>query len=395
MNQPLKGLRVLDFSRILAGPFCAANLADLGAEVIKIEKPGSGDDSRFFGPFVKDQSGYYILLNRGKKGMTLDLKNPEAKEIIYNLVKQSDILVENFKPGIMKKLGFSYETLKAINPGLIYCSISGFGQDSPYASRAAYDLVAQGMSGMMSITGFPNSPPTRMGSSLGDVSAGLYGVLGILAALYHREKTGQGQYVDIAMMDSVFAFLETNVVRYTIGGVMPTRVGSRHPLSAPFDIYQCKDGLVIIAIANNPLFVKLCEMIGQPGLMDDPRFETDAKRSDNDVALKAIIEAYLKDYTVDQAVEEMLKRSIPCGPIQTVKEACEDPNILAREMLVEVEQPGVGRVSFTGSPIKLSETPTNPRQPAPILGQDTKAILHNMLGYSDAQIAQWEAEHVF
>ena len=312
MNKVLSGIRVLDFSQVLAGPFCTMNLADFGAEVIKIEKPGSGDGSRIFGPFVADQSGYYILVNRGKKGITLDLK--KGKDIIYEMVKSCDIVVENFKPGVMEKLGYSYDKLKEINPRLIYCSISGFGQDSPMRDLPAYDIVAQGMSGMMSITGYPNDPPARVGSSLGDVSAGLYAVTGILLALYNREKTGKGQYVDIAMLDSVFAFIETNVVRHTIGGVHPTRVGARHPLSAPFDIYMCKDAYVIIAVASDHHFAKLCEMIGQPDLIKNPKFDSDPHRSENDVELKAILEKFLADYTVDEAMKMMQERSIPCGP---------------------------------------------------------------------------------
>ena len=249
MNKALSGIRVLDFTQVLAGPFCTMNLADFGAEVIKIEKPGTGDGSRIFGPFINGQSGYYTLVNRGKKGVAIDLK--KGRDIIYEMVRNCDIVVENFKPGVMEKLGYSYEQLKKVNPEIIYCSISGFGQDSPMRDLPAYDIVAQGMSGMMSITGYPNTPPARVGSSLGDVSAGLYAVTGILLALYNRERTGQGQYVDIAMLDSVFAFIETNVVRHTIGGVHPTRVGARHPLSAPFDIYRCKDAHVIIAVASD------------------------------------------------------------------------------------------------------------------------------------------------
>jgi len=395
MSKALNGIRVLDFSRILAGPFCAMNLADLGAEVIKIEKPETGDDSRVFGPFIDHQSGYYILVNRGKKGITLDLKHPKAREIVYQMVRNSDVLVENFKPGVMEKLGLSYDTLKEINPGLIYCSISGFGQDSPYRNRAAYDLVAQGMSGMMSITGFPDSPPTRLGSSLGDMSAGLYGAFGIMAALYSREKTGKGQYVDIAMMDSVFAFMETNVVRYTIGKTIPTRVGSRHPLSAPFDSYQCGDGLVIIAIANDTLFARLCELMGQPELRNDPRFDSDPNRSEHAQALKAIIERFLADYTVEEAMEMMLKLSLPCAPIQDVRQACEDPSILKREMLVEIDQPEAGKLVITGNPVKLSETPVDPKHPAPLLGQDTKDVLRDLFGYTEEQISQWEKENLF
>ena len=393
MNKVLSGIRVLDFSQVLAGPFCTMNLADFGAEVIKIEKPGSGDGSRIFGPFVADQSGYYILVNRGKKGITLDLK--KGKDIIYEMVKSCDIVVENFKPGVMEKLGYSYDKLKEINPRLIYCSISGFGQDSPMRDLPAYDIVAQGMSGMMSITGYPNDPPARVGSSLGDVSAGLYAVTGILLALYNREKTGKGQYVDIAMLDSVFAFIETNVVRHTIGGVHPPRVGARHPLSAPFDIYMCKDAYVIIAVASDHHFAKLCEMIGQPDLIKNPKFDSDPHRSENDVELKAILEKFLADYTVDEAMKMMQERSIPCGPLCTVDEACQNPSILARDMLVEIDQPGAGKLKITGNPMKLSDTPPDPKHAAPLLGQDTKSVLKDDFGFSEEQISKWESEKIF
>ena len=393
MNSVLNGIRVLDFSQVLAGPFCTMNLADFGAEVIKIERPGTGEGSRIFGPFKNGQSGYYTLVNRGKKGITLDLK--KGRDIVYEMVKQCDIVVENFKPGVMDKLGYSYDKLKELNPRLIYCSISGFGHHSPMRDLPAYDIVAQGMSGMMSITGYPDTPPARVGSSLGDVSAGLYAVTGILLALYHRERTGVGQYIDIAMLDSVFAFLETNVVRYTIGGVHPTRVGARHPLSAPFDIYQCKDTYVIIAVASDHHFAALCDMIGQPQLARDPRFDSDPHRSENDVALKEILEKFLADYTVQEALELMQKRSIPCGPLCTVEEACANPSILEREMLVDIQQPGAGPLRITGNPIKLSETPPDPNYPAPLLGQDNQEVLQDIFHFSSEQIAQWNAEHVF
>ena len=259
----------------------------------------------------------------------------------------------------------------------------------------AYDIVAQGMSGMMSITGYPNDPPARVGSSLGDVSAGLYAVTGILLALYNREKTGKGQYVDIAMLDSVFAFIETNVVRHTIGGVHPTRVGARHPLSAPFDIYMCKDAYVIIAVASDHHFAKLCEMIGQPDLIKNPKFDSDPHRSENDVELKAILEKFLADYTVDEAMKMMQERSIPCGPLCTVDEACQNPSILARDMLVEIDQPGAGKLKITGNPMKLSDTPPDPKHAAPLLGQDTKSVLKDDFGFSEEQISKWESEKIF
>ena len=392
MEKVLNGIRVLDFTQVLAGPFCTMNLADFGAEVIKIERPGTGDGSRIFGPFVNGYSGYYTLVNRGKKGIAIDLK--KGRDIIYEMVKHCDIVVENFKPGVMEKLGYSYAQLKEINPKIIYCSVSGFGQESPYRDLPAYDIVAQGMSGMMSITGYPDNPPARVGSSLGDVSAGLYAFAGIMLALYNRERTGVGQYVDIAMLDSVFAFIETNIVRHTIGGIHPTRVGARHPLSAPFDLYKCKDGMVIIAVASDPHFAKLCELIGQPDLIKNPKFDSDPHRSINDVELKQILEAYFKDYTVEEAMKMMEERGIPCGPLCTVDDACKNPSILQRDMLVEIDQPGMGRVKITGNPMKLSETPPDPAHAAPLLGQDTKSVLHDVFGYSDEAIASMEEKHI-
>lgn len=393
MNKALEGIRVLDFTQVLAGPFCTMNLADFGAEVIKIERPGAGDGSRIFGPFKNGQSGYYTLVNRGKKGITLDLK--KGKDIIYDMVKSCDIVVENFKPGVMEKLGYSYEQLKAINPRIIYCSISGFGQVSPLRDLPSYDIVAQGMSGMMDLTGYPDALPARVGSSLGDVSAGLYAVTAILLALYNRERTGEGQQVDIALLDSVFAFIETNIVRHTIGGAHPTRVGARHPLSAPFDLYKCKDGMVIIAVASDPHFAKLCELIGQPDLCKDPKFDSDPHRSVNDVELKEILEAFFKDYTVDEAMDMMMQRGIPCGPLCSVDQACQNPSIREREMLVEIDQPGMGKIEVTGNPMKLYGTPADPKHPAPLLGQHTKEVLHDVFGYSDEQISAWEEQKLF
>ena len=393
VKKALEGIRVLDFTQVLAGPFCTMNLADFGAEVIKMERPVTGDGSRIFGPFLNGQSGYYTLVNRGKKGITLDLKR--GKDIIYEMVKSCDVVVENFKPGVMAKLGYSYEQLKAINPRIIYCSVSGFGQKSPLRDLPSYDIVAQGMSGMMDITGYPDGRPARVGSSLGDVSAGLYAVAGILLALYHRERTGEGQMVDVALLDSVFAFIETNIVRHTIGGIHPTRVGARHPLSAPFDLYQCKDGMVIIAVASDPHFAKLCDLIGQPDLIKNPKFDSDPHRSINDVELKEILEAFFKDYTVDEAIAMMSERGIPCGPLCTVDQACQNPSILERNMLVEIDQPGMGHVKITGNPMKLSETPPDPAHPAPLLGQDTEDVLENVFGFKPEQVEKWKEEKLF
>lgn len=384
MSRPLDGIRVLDLTRVLAGPFCTLQLADMGAEVIKIERPQFGDDTHFFGPFKNGESGYFIMLNRGKKGITLDFKKPKAVEIFKEMVKQADVVVENFKPGVMDNLGIGYEELKKVNPRIIYAAISGFGQHGPYWDRPGYDILAQAMGGLMSITGFPENPPTRVGSSVGDLSAGMYGALAIMMALFSRERTGTGQLVDVALMDSIFAFCESNVVRYTMGGVIPGRVGSRHPLSAPFDIYQAQDGYVVIAVANEPLMAKLFTLMGKPELHRDPRFETDAKRSEHDQELKLIIEAWLADYTVDQAVAAMAAQGVPSSPVFTIPQVCADPHLAARDMLVEIEHPVAGKVLIPGNPMKLSATPADVRGTAPTLGQHNEEVLASLLGY-DAQ----------
>jgi len=394
MNGPLQGVRVLDLTRVLAGPFCTMQLADMGAEVIKIERPGVGDDSNIYGPFKNGQSSYFMYLNRGKKSIELNFKNPEAVIIFKKLVEKSDVVVENFKPGVVDKLGIGYRELKEVNPKIVYASISGFGQYGPYREKPAYDLVAQAMGGLMSITGFPENPPTRVGSSIGDVSAGLYAAFGIMLALYNREKTGKGQYVDVAMMDSVFSFCESNIVRYTIGNILPTRVGSRHPLSAPFDLYKAKDGYVVIAVANETLMDKLCHVMDKPELHVDPRFETDAKRSENAQELKTIIEQWLGNYTVKEAVQILLENSIPSSEVLNIAEVCNDPQVAAREMLIEIEHPIAGKIKIPGNPVKLSETPCEIKKPAPLLGQHNEEVLKELLGYDEAYIKKLKEEHV-
>ncbi len=392
MNKALEGIRVLDFTQFLSGPFCTMNLADFGAEVIKVERPEVGEVSRTFGPFLNGQSSYYTLLNRGKKSITLDLK--KGQNIVLEMVKKCDILVENFKPGVMERLGLSYKRLREINPRLIYCSISGFGQVGPYRHLRSYDVVAQGMTGLMDITGYPDAPPARAGCSVGDLSASMYAISGILLALYERKRSNRGQRIDIAMMDTTFAFLETNVTRYTIGGISPRRVGARHPVSAPFDLYHCKDGWMLIAIASNPHFDLLCEIMGRPELAQDPQYDTDSHRSANDMELKKILESFLADYTVTEAVELLQAKGIPCGPLCSVEEACRNPSIRQREMLVRIDQPGIGEVEITGNPIKMSGNETRPEKAAPLLGQDNQDVFRDLLGFSDAQIAQWQEEHI-
>ncbi|GIN93021.1 CoA transferase [Siminovitchia terrae] len=379
MKRPLENIKVLDFSRVLAGPYCTMLFADLGADVLKIEKPGSGDDTRHFGPFQNDESAYFGFLNRGKKSIELNLKDEVDKEQLLQLVKETDVIVENFRPGVMKKLGLDYETLKELNPQLVYTSISGFGQFGPYSQRPAYDLVAQAMGGMTSITGHPDNPPTRTGSSLGDMSAALYAAFGTMVALYHRERTGEGQFLDIAMMDSIFAMLETNVLRYTVDRIVPSRIGSRHPISTPFDIYGAKDGYIVIAIANDPLFARLCHVVERPELIDDPRFVTDSLRTQHEKELKEIIEEWLSSYTVEEAENSMNEAGVPCSRINSIKDVVEDEHTKIREMLVEVDHPIAGPMKVPGNPVKLSLTPPSIDKAPPLLGEHNDEIKKRLL----------------
>ena len=376
----------MDLTRVLAGPFCTMQLADMGAEVIKIERPRIGDDSRYFGPFKNGESGYYILLNRNKKDITLNFKEEKAVQLFYKLVKSADVIVENFKPGVMKKLKLDYDTLKKINPKIIYASISSCGQYGPYCSRPGYDIIAQAMGGLMSITGYPDSPPTRTGSSIADVASGLFTATAILAALYKREKTGEGDRIDVSLLDSIFAFCETNIVRYTIGGKTPKRVGCRHPLSAPFDIYKAKNGYVVIAVGNEKIMDRLCKLMGKPELHQDPRFETDCKRSVHDKELKVIIEDWLKNYTVDEAVNMMLEQSVPASSVMDIPQICNDEQIKIRHMLVEVNQPKAGKVNITGSPMKFASFSDNDFKPAPEIGENNKEIFTNLCNCSADEI---------
>lgn len=369
MKKALEGVKILDFSRVLAGPYCTMLLADMGAEVIKVERPGLGDDSRHFGPYQKGESAYYSLLNRGKKSIEINLKDEQDLEIIRNLIREVDIVVENYRPGIMEKFGLDYDSVKALNPNIIYTSISGFGQNGPYKERPAYDLVAQAMGGMMSITGYEHTPPTRTGSSLGDMSAALFATYGTLVALFHKERTGEGQFVDVAMMDSIVAMLETNVLQNTVAGINPGRVGSRHPLSTPFDAYRVKDGYIVIAIANNPLFEKLCHIMEQPELIEDERFTTDELRTSHEQELKVIIEKFLSSYTVEEAESMLLDAGLPASRIQSIEEVVQDEQMKVREMLVDIEHPIAGKMTLVGNPAKLSATPADPSNAPPMLGE--------------------------
>lgn len=380
MSGPLEGVVVVDMTRVLAGPFCTMLLADMGAEVIKVERPEKGDDARAFGPFVKGESAYFMSVNRGKKSVTLDLKSPEGKAILIDLVKQADVLVENFKPGVMKKLGLDYESLRAHNPRLIYAASTGFGQTGPYSARPAYDLVVQAMGGIMSITGPDAEHPTKVGTSISDLSAGVFTCIGILAALNHRHRTGEGQMVDVAMLDCMVALLENAVARYAVTGASPAPIGNRHPSISPFSTIRTSDGMLAIACGNDALFERFCALIGCGDLPADARFSTNRGRVDNWSALAPMLDAAMSKQPKAHWMEVFEKASIPCGPINDIEALARDPQVAARQMLVEVVHPIAGALAVPGVPIKLSASEAKVRGPAPVLGADNAEILGERLG---------------
>jgi CoA:oxalate CoA-transferase len=354
INGPLKNLLVVDLTRVLVGPYCTMMLSDLGARVIKIEAPEIGDDSRKFGPFINDYSAYFMSLNRGKESIALNLKKPEDKKIFESIVSKADILVENFKPGTLEKWGLGWKELSKKYPKLIYASASGFGQTGPLKELPAYDMVVQGMGGLMSVTGQPNSEPTRVGTSIGDITAGLFTTIGINAALYDREKTGKGMYIDVSMLDCQIAILENAIARYLSKNEIPKPMGSRHPSIAPFEAFKTKDSHIIIAAGNDKLFENLCNFLKIPEISKDTKFITNSKRSENMDELKIILENKLKEKKTSEWVKGMEELKIPCGPIFNIKEAVENPQIKERNMIVKSFHKVVGEFRTAGNPIKMS-----------------------------------------
>jgi len=384
----LEDIRILDFTRVLAGPYCTMILADLGAEVIKVEIPCTGDDARQFGPFSHGESAYFMSLNRNKKSMTLNLKDPKALELVKEMICKCDVVAENFRPGTMEKLGLGYEDLKEINPGIIYAAASGFGHTGPYSKRAAYDGVVQAMGGIMSITGELGGKPTRVGPSIGDISAGLFMAIGILAALEHRNKTGEGQKVDVAMLDCQVAMLENAIARYEISGLVPKPAGNRHSSIVPFEPIDTSDGEVMIAAGNDALFVKLCQSIGLKNLATDERFATNLLRNKNYDELRPLLSEMLVQKTTDEWMTILDQTGVPNGPINSIDKVVVNEQVLAREMIVEVEHPVAGKLKMPGIPIKLSGTPGSIRMPSPILGQHTVDILKDLLCMTDEEIEE-------
>lgn len=376
MGKVFEGLKVVDLTSALNGPFATMFLADYGAEVIKVE-PLGGDQCRAWGPFEKNsgESAFFAAYNRNKKSVTLNLKTEKGREMLYELVKDADVLAENYKGGVTKKLGIDYDTIKKINPNIIYASSSGFGQYGPIAHRPCYDVVAQAMGGILNLTGFPDQDPVKVGPSVGDHVAGIYLAVGIMMALYHREKTGEGQHVDVAMMDVIFSILENAIVNYTVGGEIPERNGNIDPSIAPFDAFKCKDGFVALGVGNDRLFERFSKAIGHPEFLEDERFKTNDLRQQNyKSALRDPIEEWCMKYTKKEIENIMDEVAIPCGPVMNIKEIIEHPQIQAREMVVTMDHPTAGKMDIPGCTIKMSATPGAVETPSPILGQDNREV---------------------
>jgi len=384
---PLENIKILDLSRVLAGPYCTMILSDLGAEVIKVEIPETGDDSRSFGPFLNGQSLYFLSINREKKSISLNLKTERGKELLKELVKKVDVLVENYRPGTMEKLGLGYEELKKINPSLIYAASSGYGHTGPSSQKASYDILAQAMGGVMSITGWPDAPPTRVGMSLGDITASLYTAIGILAAIHQRTTTGLGQKVDIAMLDCQVSILENAITRYQVEGSSPQPLGNRHPTITPFQAFKASDGYFVIAAGNDGLWAKLCEVLGRNELINDPRFSTNKLRTQNIEPLNAELGVTFATRSATEWIEAIDQAGIPCGPINTIDEVMADKQVLSRNMIVDVDDPKAGKVKIAGNPIKMSYLLEKPyRDPAPDIGEHNDDIYSGLLYLSSSEI---------
>lgn len=394
-NKLLDGVVVLDLTRVLAGPYCGMLLADMGAEVYKIELPGKGDDSRAFGPYQNGESVYYMNFNRGKIGCTLNLKAPEGKALFKEMVKKADVVIENYRPGTMEKLELGYDVLKEINPRLVYGAVSGFGHYGPYHQRAGYDIIGQAMGGLMSTTGWQGGEATRTGTPVGDVLGGLNLTIGVLAAVLHARQTGIGEKVDVSLVDSVVSSMTNINMIYLSTGRIPERIGNRYESTYPYDSFKTKDHSVIIGAGNDKLYGKLCELMGQPELAEDPRFLNVKDRVENHVAMKEVIEKWTVHYTVDELTKMLNDSGIPGCPINTLDRIIDDPQIgVARNMFPELDHPVGGKMRLTNNALKFSNTKADPAIPAPTLGQDNEIVYGEFLHMDQAAINRLKADGI-
>ena len=381
MAGALQGIRVLDLTRILSGPYCTMMLGDMGADVIKVENPEGGDDTRGWGPpFLNGVSTYYISINRNKKSLTLNLKHEKGKEILADLIRRSDVVAENFRPGTLDKLGFAWEEIQRINPRAILTSVSGFGHTGPRASEPGFDIVIQGEGGLMSITGEPDGPPTKVGASVADIVAGMLAAQGTILALYHGEKTGRGQKVDISMLDGQVALLTYHANSYFATGNIPPRRGNKHPSITPYETYTCADGYLNLGVGNDSLWQRFCDSMELSEIRDDPRFAVNTDRVKNREALAGLLVPLFADLKVAPTLAALKEAGIPCGPINDLSQVFSEPQVIARDMVLDMDVPEAGPTKLTGVPIKLSETPGAVEIPPPSLGQHTEEILDSLLG---------------
>ncbi len=392
-SPPLDGLTILDLSTQLSGPYCSMLLGDLGADVIKVERPGKGDDARAFPPFLEGQSAPFMTFNRNKRSLALDLKQPRGREICLGLAARADVFLENFRPGVAGRLGVGYEPVSAVNPRIVYCSISGFGQTGPYRERGGFDLIAQGMSGLMSITGEEDGPPLRVPVPLSDLGAGMFGAIGILAALRAREQSGRGQWVDTSLLETPIAWSVYEAASYFATGEVPPRLGAGHRASAPYQPFRTKDGWLNLGAASQPLWEKLCAVLELPELTKDPRFATGAERVKHRKELAALLQVRFDRESAAHWLARLEAAGVPAGPVLTYDQVFADPQVRHREMEIEVDHPVAGRSRVLGVPVKLSDTPASVRRPAPTLGQHSTEILKT-LGCSDEEVAQLRAAGV-
>ncbi len=399
---PLEGIRILDLSRAMAGPYCTMMLGDLGAEVIKVERPGRGDESRGWGPpFVgpsddnpTGESAYFLSVNRNKRSITVNLKSSEGQEVIQRLTSLCDVLVENFRTGVLEKLGMGYEDIKKLNPSMVYCSISGYGRTGPYAERPGYDVMIQAEGGMMGITGPVEGPPSRVGVPIVDITSGMVAATSILAALRARDQTNEGQLIDVSLFDTQAALLTNVASSYLIGGTDPLRTGNDHPNLAPYGAFRAKDGWLVLGVANEPQWETFCAVIDRPDLREDVRFKTNGDRVVHRVELGEILSEVIATRPASEWLSDLRNAGLPCGPINDVAAVFDHPQVQPREMVLEVEHPKAGPIHLTGFPYKLTQTPAELRHPPPLLGEHTEDVLTEMLGYSIEQVAQFQERGV-